>query len=251
MFAAVTTVAAQSEADAQRFKQLGVAESDCKVTGSIKFDIAIADTVREQAAALKAQWSLGGERIVWIAASTHEGEEVAILEALTQLKHKTKAKILLVLVPRHPERFNTVAALCDEQGLSMVRRSSGLIPSDTVDVLVGDSMGEMLLLLGAADIAFVGGSLIERGGHNMLEPAAWGLPILTGSSDFNFMEISRLLIEAGALHKVAGVDDLAESMTLLIDENKRKAQGDAALRVVEANRGSLGRLLEILVGFIR
>lgn len=248
----MSLIAAQTQADAERFSRLGLSAEKSEVTGSIKFDITIAETLGQQAAALKEEWSLRGERLVWIAASTHDGEDEIILEAFRstqqQLAKQQGPALLLVLVPRHPERFSAVAELCKQKGFHSKRRSSGEQPGSDVEVLVGDSMGEMMLFLGASDIAFVGGSLIPSGGHNMLEPAAWGLPIITGESDFNFLEISRLLGEAGGLSKAGNAEALASVLLpIVVDAKQRQQQGQAALKVVEANRGSLDRLLQLLI----
>jgi len=155
-------------------------------------------------------------------------------------------------VPRHPERFDAVANLIAQAGFSCVRRSSGQAPDAQTAVLLGDTMGELLALYGCADIAFVGGSLVERGGHNMLEPAAWGIPVLTGPSDFNFREIAALLQNAGALRKIQNADQLSDALIALAsDEAERLRRGDAAKAVVEANRGALRRLLDAVEKLLR
>lgn len=241
VFSRLSTVAAQSQADAERFAGLGVAASALQVTGSIKFDISLTDQQRQNAQA----WRRGlGERPVWIAASTHEGEDEPLLAA-----HKTLLKALpdalLILVPRHPERFEAVAALVEQVGLSLARRSRD-DDAATAAVLLGDTMGELATLFGCADLAFIGGSLVERGGHNSLEAAAWGLPIMTGPSDFNFAEISRQLQEAGGLQQCSPAALVQELVALMSDEDRRAAMGDAAKQVVESNRGALGRLCEIV-----
>jgi 3-deoxy-D-manno-octulosonic-acid transferase len=239
MLPQLTRVAAQHDSDGQRFIELGLPPGQLSVTGSIKFDVSIEGSLADQARLLKAQW---GERLVWIAASTHEGEEAMLLDVYRRLRQQVPS-LLLILVPRHPERFDTVAGLCE--GFATARRSRADIPDVDTEIYLADTMGEMLLLLGASDMAFVGGSLIPRGGHNMLEPAAWGLPIVTGDSDFNFQAISDVLQQAGALVKVAGVDDLAAQMSILCDKAElRQQRGEQARAVVAANRGALQRLMD-------
>ncbi|WP_019528403.1 lipid IV(A) 3-deoxy-D-manno-octulosonic acid transferase [Dasania marina] len=245
----LSLVAAQTEADAARFVDLAMAADKVVVTGSIKFDISISEPLQQQAQQLKAQCSQQGQRIVWIAASTHKGEDEIILAA-HRLWLAQYPDALLILVPRHPERFNTVAQLVQAQGFTSLLRSSGELPDASVQVYVGDSMGEMMLLLGAADIAFVGGSLVASGGHNMLEPAAWGLPVLTGPSDFNFLAISQALIEAQALTQVQDAKGLAAQLQRLQQPSERLCQGQAAQQMVAANRGALAQLLDLLARFL-
>lgn len=244
MFSALSKVAAQHAADGERYVRLGLPAANLTVTGSIKFDLELGQELRAQAAQERLQCcGKDGTRLIFIAASTHEGEDEIILAAFKQvlIEHPD---MLLVLVPRHPERFDRVASLCREQGLKVARRSQQPATLDATQVLVGDTMGELLLLFGCADIAFVGGSLVARGGHNMLEPAGWGLPVITGNSDFNFLEISRLLTEAGGLTKVSDSTGLAEVLlTLAADPQAREKMGNSAMSVVEANRGSLDRLM--------
>ncbi|MCR8922456.1 lipid IV(A) 3-deoxy-D-manno-octulosonic acid transferase [Dasania sp. GY-MA-18] len=245
----LSLVAAQTEADAARFVALGMAADKVAVTGSIKFDISIEPALQQQAQQLKAQCSQQGQRLVWIAASTHKGEDEIMLAAHRQLLAECP-DALLILVPRHPERFNAVAQLVQAQGFSSLRRSSGELPNASVQVYVGDTMGEMMLLLGAADIAFVGGSLVASGGHNMLEPAAWGLPVLTGPSDFNFLAISQALMQAQALTKIEHAEGLAAELLRLQQPSERLCQGQAAQQMLAANQGALARLLALLAKFI-
>jgi 3-deoxy-D-manno-octulosonic-acid transferase len=245
MLRGLSGIAAQTEVDASRFVALGFSPERMQVTGSIKFDIAINEALQAQAQKLKAHWQQPAQRLVWIAASTHEGEDEIILAAHKQLLQQ-QPQALLVLVPRHPERFKQVAMLIEQAGFSAVRRSEGLEPALETQVYLADTMGEMMLLLGASDIAVVGGSFIASGGHNMLEPAAWGLPIITGESDYNFLEISALLQQAQALTKVADANALAAELLSLTDQSLRQQRGTAAMAVVEKNRGSLQRLLALL-----
>jgi len=206
----------------------------------------------EQAHALKQQWTSDGERLVWIAASTHQGEDEQILKAFTALRESggEAAKVLLVLVPRHPERFARVGQLCREQGFTVARRSQVSVDGGT-DVVLGDTMGELLLMFGASDIAFVGGSLVPNGGHNFIEAAVWQLPLLSGIHVFNFAEASRLLSDAGALKLVDSPEALAQQLVLLVnDAQERKARGLAAQAVANANRGAMDKTLEIIKRYL-
>lgn len=247
MFAALDWVAVQTHAEAARFRELGVPEAAMTVTGSIKFDLQPTPETLAQAAELRGQWGL---RPVWIAASTHAGEDELVLAAHRQVL-LTQPETLLVLVPRHPERFDNVARLALDAGFSVVRRSEQRLPGTTDQVFLGDSMGELMMFYGCADIAFVGGSLVATGGHNYLEPAALGLPILSGPHRFNFTEISELLEGAGALVEVDGADALAGQVVLWLEQPDRaRNAGAAGQAVVRANQGALQRLLEGVGRFI-
>ena len=236
----IAIVAAQNAQDGERFVALGLPRERLQITGSVKFDLSIDATLQARAQQLR---DVIGARPVWIAASTHAGEDEIVLAAQREIL-RTHPAALLILVPRHPERFNDVAELIAAAGLSMQRRSNGALVQADTQVLLGDTMGELLMLFGAAAVAFVGGSLIERGGHNTLEPAAWGLPIITGASDFNFREISALLMQAGALVKCTGSAAIAAEIQRLFDDAAaRKTRGQAARGVVEGNRGALNKLL--------
>lgn len=245
---AMYRIVAQGQADALRFSALGVSADALRVSGSIKFDVSIAPALREQAAALR---SAMGHRPTWIAASTHEGEDGMLLEAHQQLL-QTLPEALLILVPRHPERFDSVARQIEQMGLRYTRRSLDGTAAPDSQVLLGDTMGELLLLLGAANIAFIGGSLIPRGGHNSLEAAAWGLPVLTGPSDFNFAEISQLLQSAAAQQVVDSREALHAALdSLFSDATLRQQRGQNALAVVDANRGALQILIEEVEGALQ
>ncbi len=240
----LTAVAAQTQDDARRLISLGADAACVHVTGNIKFDISIPASLHEQAVALRQEW--GAERPVWIAASTHEGEDEQVLEAFAAVR-QTVPDALLVLVPRHPERFARVAALCRKQGYEVVLRSEQRLCSATTAVFVGDSMGELMLFYAASDVAFTGGSLVATGGHNMLEPAALGIPVIVGPHTFNFAEISRMLLNAGAARQVDGATQLAEVVTAYLKDNDlRRAAGEKGRRLVEQNRGALMKLVDIV-----
>jgi 3-deoxy-D-manno-octulosonic-acid transferase len=240
-FGRLDRIAAQTHTDAQRFIGLGVPTERVKVTGSIKFDVDLPASVQEQAQALRQ--SLGPGRPVWVAASTHEGEDGAVLRAHAKVRERVR-EALLVLVPRHPERFERVAALCRRRGFAVVRRSSRRSCDAKTSVLLGDSMGELVLFLGASDAAFIGGSLVPVGGHNVLEAAAQGVAVTFGPHTFNFAAISQLLIDEGAALRVTNSAMLAEVMTCwLSDASERVKVGENGRRVVNENQGALPALL--------
>ncbi|QJD59006.1 3-deoxy-D-manno-octulosonic acid transferase [Pseudomonas sp. gcc21] len=240
MFAALDWVAVQSQPEAHRFAALGVPVQAMSVTGSIKFDLKPDPDKQAQAEQWRAGW---GRRPVWIAASTHAGEDEQILEAHRSVLDQ-HPQALLILVPRHPERFDSVARLISDSGLQAVRRSAGRMPSAQDQVFLGDTMGELMQFFGCADAAFVGGSLVPNGGHNYLEPAALGLPVLSGPHRFNFTEVSDLLEKAGALTVVQNAGQLAERVCCyLADPAERSKAGAAGQHVVLENQGALARLL--------
>ncbi len=243
MLAKLAAVASQSQDDADRLVALGLPESRVEVTGSIKFDLEIDNRLRELAGELR---QACGNRPVIVVASTHPGEDEQALEAFAKVR-VDHPETLLVLVPRHPERFDSVYKLCREAGFSVVRRSSGADPDAETDIFLGDTMGELLLILGMADVAVVGGSLVEHGGHNVLEPAAWGAPVVTGPHMFNFAEISAKLVAAGAMIQLESPSQLADCLNgLLGDPARCRRMGEAALAELDANRGAQDRVLEIV-----
>lgn len=243
MLAEMSLFAVQTETEAQRFRDLG-ARPDCvTVTGSIKFDLSIDPLLLERATQLREQWQ-ASQRPVWIAASTHAGEDESVLAAHRQLL-ASHVDALLILVPRHPERFDSVFALCQQQGFATVRRSSGELVSAETSVLLGDTMGELLFLYALADNAFVGGSLVPNGGHNLLEPAALAKPVLSGPHLFNFLEIAALLRNANALLEVSDGASLGVAVQGLFDQPQRAGEmAEAGLKVMKANQGALQRLLD-------
>ncbi len=241
-----TRVAAQSEADAQRFASLGA--PNVESIGNLKFDI---DPAAAQVGAGKAlRESLGASRLAWIAASTHEGEEAAALDAHRALCER-HPDALLLLVPRHPQRFDEAERHIRRAGLRSLRRSALVadpaLAGAQVQVLLGDSLGEMWMYLAAADLAFVGGSLVMVGGHNVLEPAALGLPVLFGPHMHNFLAARELLLRADAAIEVAGPEALARGVAELLADPARCARmGQAGRAAVLSNRGALEKLLAIL-----
>ncbi|CAK0762819.1 3-deoxy-D-manno-octulosonic acid transferase [Gammaproteobacteria bacterium] len=240
----LSAIAAQASTDAERFKDLGASPEHLRVTGNIKFDLRLPASLREEAATLRRD--LGPNRPIWIAASTHEGEEEVILAAHAELR-RVLPDALLLLVPRHPERFSRVAALCRRVGFPPITWTDHRpVPMQSA-VYLGDTMGRLPLFYAAADAAFVGGSFVPVGGHNPLEPAVLGIPVAFGPHRFNFSEISCLLLEAGAAQGVTDASTLTTTMThWLQDANLRHAVGERGRQVVEANRGALAALIEVV-----
>ena len=247
MFGALHSVAAQSGDDADRFIALGSSVSAVSVTGNIKFDITIDPKLYAQASILRESWQRNGKELIWLAASTHAGEDEIILDAFKKIKRRLP-HVMLVLTPRHPERFTPVYSMAQDTGLGVLRCSKITTQGFDADILIGDTMGELLIYYGASDIAFVGGSLIRGGGgHNMIEPAAWEKPIISGPFVRNFDEVAKLLHEAGALTFCETADDLASQvMQLCEDKETRKKLGRAAAHVVQMNQGALIKLMGLV-----
>jgi len=237
MFAALAGVAAQTEADAARLTAAGA--RDVEVTGNLKFDVVVPETALALGRELRTRF--GELRSVWLAASTREGEEVKILDALARAGMPPGT--LTVIVPRHPQRFAVVADLLDARGIPFIRRSDNRdVPAD-VNVVLGDSIGELLAYFAAADIAFVGGSLEPLGGHNLIEPIAMGTPTLVGPHTFNFAEATARAVEAGAALRVADADALVLQVSALLQDPAQRAQlCAAALAFRAAHRGAVDRL---------
>ncbi|EGU0166534.1 lipid IV(A) 3-deoxy-D-manno-octulosonic acid transferase [Vibrio parahaemolyticus] len=239
----LTQVLCQTDSDAERFERLGVNKEKLSVTGSIKFDIQISDHVKQQGEALRTQ--LGKDRPVWIAASTHKGEDEQVLEAHKQIL-ESHPNALLILVPRHPERFDDVFTLCKKQGFETVRRTENQPAENTTQIYLGDTMGEMLVLIGAADICFMGGSLVgdKVGGHNVLEPAALGVPIISGPSYYNFKEIVEAMLASSGALIITDTTTLATHVEDLLSASDSAHQiSKNALRILQLNQGSLTRTL--------
>ncbi len=237
-------IAAQSPADAERFLSLGAGPERTTVTGNIKFDVELPPQIDRQGAALRAE--LFGNRPVWIAASTHDDEEELVLAAHRNLRERF-SDLLLILVPRHPERFSDVRELIEAEGFSVVSRTENIACSPTTSVLLGDTMGEVPLFYAASDVAFVGGSLAPIGGHNLLEPAAQGRPIVTGPHLFNAQDIADMFVEMQACVVVNDEDELASAVAdLLANGAKASKLGRNGLQLVEQNKGALARLLVLV-----
>ena len=245
LLATLDTVACQSAADGQRFVALGLPLEALQVTGSIKFDLDLDAPIRARVASLRRDFAADTRPVV-LAASTHRGEDEQILAAFARLR-QARDNCLLVLVPRHPERFDEVHALCARGGWQVLRRSAGTRPEPGDDVVLGDTMGELLSLLGVATVAVIGGSLVDRGGHNVLEAAAWGVPVVTGPSMYNFVEISKLLTAAGAMIMLDDPRQLAPCLIALLGDAQRcREMGAAGQQVVADNRGAKERLMALV-----
>jgi 3-deoxy-D-manno-octulosonic-acid transferase len=237
-------IAAQSEADADRFRSLGAKPERTRVTGNIKFDIEVPDDLAASGRDFRS--SHLGARPVWVAASTHHKEEEQVLEAHRQIIRRAP-DALLILVPRHPERFDSVRQLLERQEIEFVPRTSGKPVDAACGVFLGDTMGELPLFYAASDVAFVGGTLVPVGGHNLLEPAALGLPVVTGPHLFNTQDIADMFLNIGALTRVADAEQLAVAVTrLLQDKQTAMRLGNLGRDLVVRNRGALDRLLRLL-----
>ena len=244
IFSAVSLIAVQTDEDAERFVAIGAQSASTRVIGNIKFDVELGPGVIDQGRDLRS--SFGSLRSTWIAGSTHPGEEEQVLAA-HELLQTDRPGALLLLVPRHPDRFERVAELLARRRVRFTRRSSGIMPDSATQVVLVDTVGELAALYASADVAFVGGSLVPVGGHNLLEPAALGLPVLTGPSHSNGKDIARLLIQQGAALQVADARELAAALALLLaDPARRHRIGAIGRRIVESNRGSVARLLELI-----
>jgi 3-deoxy-D-manno-octulosonic-acid transferase len=219
--------------------QLGAKPAQIQVMGNVKFDVPLPTDLVEKGRALRQSWD--PTRPTVIAASTHAGEEEIILSAFNRLL-KNYPNALLILVPRHPERFDNVAELCQKHGYSVVRRTQNQACLPTTQIFLGDTLGELFLYYAMADIAFVGGSFISIGGHNPLEPAAVGLAVVTGPHVFNFTEIFSLLQQAGAAITVTDDVTLGDTwIALMGDLTRRESMGKSGQQVVEENRGAVER----------
>lgn len=248
MLQKITLIAAQNQEDGERFIELGLKRSHLHVTGSLKFDISVTPELAARAVALRRQWA--AHRPVWIATSTHEGEETIILETHKKLLTQFP-QLLLILVPRHPERFPKAEQLTREAGLKYTLRSTDAVPDAQTQVVIGDTMGELMLLYGIADLAFVGGSLVERGGHNPLEAAAHAIPVIMGPHTFNFKNICAKLDQAEGLITVTDSGSMATAIaSLLNDEDYRRYYGRHAVEVLHENQGALLRLLTLLSPYL-
>ncbi|MES2261482.1 MAG: lipid IV(A) 3-deoxy-D-manno-octulosonic acid transferase [Pseudomonadota bacterium] len=242
----ITLVAAQTEADAERVRSLGVAK--VAVTGSIKFDVVVPPAALATGAQLRGQI---GARPVLLCASTREGEEELILDAFSRAQASLPAGALLLLVPRHPQRFDDVQAMVAARGLGCQRRTAlaqpGAIVAPSTQVLLGDSMGEMFAYYAACDCAFIGGSLLPLGGQNLIEAAALGKPVLIGEHTFNFAQVTEDALAAGGALRVADADDLMrQAARLLADDAARGAMGRQALAFANQHRGATRRTLDLL-----
>ncbi|MDC2826634.1 lipid IV(A) 3-deoxy-D-manno-octulosonic acid transferase [Rodentibacter pneumotropicus] len=249
MWSQISLVAPQDQISEKRFIDLGYPKEKITLTGNIKYDLTISRSLLEKIQILHDQWVK--ERQIWITASTHEGEEEIILQAHRRLLRKYP-HLLLLLVPRHPERFNLVAKLIEKEKFQFIRRSSGALPNANTQVILGDTMGEMMLMYGISDIAFVGGSLVKHGGHNPLEPLAFKIPVISGKHTFNFPEVFRTLVEMqGVLEVNSTVAALERAVEALLNSKEARLRlGYAGYEVLMENRGALSRLFDLLKPYL-
>lgn len=241
-------VMAQHQDDANRFQQLGLNSNKLQVTGSVKFDINVEDNKLIQIQELKSLWA--NNRTILVAGSTHQGEEKVILEAFKEIKIKHPTA-LLILVPRHPNRFNLVESLIKGYELSYVKRSSNIPPKIDDDVLLGDSIGELILFWALADIAFIGGSLFGHGGHNPLEPAFFKVPIITGSDIFNFSPIYKKLSQNNGVKIINQPQEISQEILYFLDnKTERLNMGNNAKLVLEQNLGASNKVKKQIVSML-
>jgi len=237
-------IGAQSAVDLQRLLEIGAHKAQVIVTGNMKFDVPMPPSLTEQGEAMRMAW--GTQRRVLVAGSTHEGDERALLAAFSQLL-ETFPDALLVLVPRHPERFARAAQLARQAGLTVSLRSDGISCPAGTQCFVIDAMGELLHFYAAGDVAFVGGSLEPIGGHNVLEPAALSKPVLFGPYTANFADITRQLLESEAAFRVADAEQLEAAVRRLFSApDLRDRMGRAGFELVRSGRGAVARTLEMI-----
>ena len=237
-------IAAQSEKDADRFRSLGAAPERTKVTGNIKFDIELPADLVERGQRFRRDNFDG--RPTWVAASTHDREEEQVILAHQKVRERFP-DALLILAPRHPERFAAVRTLLHRNGLNFVARTDGTTCTADTEVYLGDTMGDVPLFYAAANVAFVGGSLVPIGGHNLLEPAALGLPVITGPHLFHTLDIAAKFEKLGASIAVNDASELGDAVAdLFADEAKAREFGNRGRDIVQQNKGALDRLLTLL-----
>ncbi|MEP4486171.1 MAG: lipid IV(A) 3-deoxy-D-manno-octulosonic acid transferase [Halioglobus sp.] len=238
-------VACQTQADGDRFHKLGLLSSRLRVTGSIKYDIHIDEVLRASSRTLRQQLAADTRPVV-VAASTHPGEESQILEAFAELREHLP-NCLLVIVPRHPERFDAVFKQCRDARWTIQRRTQAGVIDARTDILLGDTMGELLLLLSTADVAVIGGSLVPHGGHNVLEAAVWGVPAIAGPHMFNFADVSERMVKAGAMIQLSDSRCLSQELSgLLQDQHRLQQMSVACQQVLQENRGAREQLLGMI-----
>ncbi|HMJ49271.1 MAG TPA: lipid IV(A) 3-deoxy-D-manno-octulosonic acid transferase [Burkholderiales bacterium] len=235
----LTAIAAQTEGDAERLRSLGA--NAVQVTGNLKFDMVPPFFALELGRELRSSF---GARPVFLAASTRAGEEEVVLQAVSSAG---VPGLLSVIVPRHPQRFDEVAALLERRGIKFQRRSEESAVAADTRVVLGDSMGEMFAYYAACDVAFVGGSLLPLGGQNLLEACAMGKPVLIGPHTFNFAEAAELAVQAGAAQRVADAAGLGDTLkSLFADEAKRKAMGEAGREFCAKHQGATQKILNLI-----
>ena len=236
---------AQYDSDANRFKEINT-NLKIEVCGNLKFDQQVPEEMHSISSSIRDSWSEGEQRPTLIAASTHETEEEFVLDAFLEILEEAK-DALLIIVPRHPERFETVFEYIQNRDLSVARRSNKEDVTPETKVLLGDTMGELNFLYSVSDVAFVGGSLVDHGGQNLLEPASLGLPLSSGKSLRNFQEIADELQEDKALFLIEQQKELSDFFIEMISKPRKSARiGKASAKVFEKNRGVLIKINKFL-----
>lgn len=247
----VSTLVARSAADADAFQQLGMNPARILVGGNVKFDLSVPDGLAAQAQHLRQSW---GNSPVWVAGSTHEGEEKQILVVYQQLR-QSLPDLKLVIVPRHPQRFAEVFALCQQWATlhdwQVIRRSESATLPETADIVLGDTLGELLMWYALADVAFIGGSLVEHGGHNPLEAAVWGVPIVTGRYTTNFADMFPDLCRSGGAIRVDGLVQLQQAVLMwLQDDDARHCAGKQARQFVLTHQGATATIMQCVHNYL-
>ncbi|MDF1654109.1 MAG: lipid IV(A) 3-deoxy-D-manno-octulosonic acid transferase [Coxiellaceae bacterium] len=251
MLSCFSVVAAQSEADGQRFVGLGLPKKNLNVAGNIKFDITVPDELLQKGQQLRQSWG-GDSRKVLAVASTHEGEEEHVLAMFRELKQQGYNDLLLVLVPRHTDRFDRVFKMCKDAGFNTKRRSLDDAVTEDTDIFLGDTLGEMKLFLSASDMAFVAGSIGTTGGHNLIEPAILGIPVMTGHVLHNFIAVRDMLKQADAVLISHNHEErVAQCKQLLDDAELCHQMGQRGQQVILSNQGALERHLQQIDSLIK
>tara|TARA_X000001036_G_scaffold109891_1_gene102939 strand:- start:756 stop:1505 length:750 start_codon:yes stop_codon:yes gene_type:complete len=248
MLISLDIVACQSEEDAHRFISLGLSPKQIVVTGNMKFDLEVSTTLEAERNEFRESSGLTS-RFVILAASTHPGEEKAILESFATVKKKNESSIL-ILAPRHVERCDDVSKACSSMNWRVIRYSEKIRINKEHDILLVDTMGDLLKVMGVANLAIVGGSFIPHGGHNMLEAAVWGVPILTGPYTRNFHEIAKLLVSSGAMLQMQS-ELLSSSLSKLMEDKEMTSRmSKAGKKLMKNNRGSKEKTLALISNFL-
>ncbi len=244
-----TLIACRNAQDKQHFLSLGVQAEKVKVVGDIKLDIQLQQADKEQGKQWRAQW--GTNRPVLVAASTHQGEDTMLLDAFATLQ-KSIPDLLIILVPRHPERFAEVSQLIDNYGYKQQKRSAQQPFAATTEVILGDSMGEMMSWYHSADVVFVGGSLVNTGGHNPLEPLACQVPVVSGPHTFNFATLFAQLQQADAIRIAQNQDELVQQLDELLKNKQLQHEiTSKGMQIIQQNKGATERIMQFVIEVIK
>jgi 3-deoxy-D-manno-octulosonic-acid transferase len=251
----LTFASMQTESDATRIAQLGLPSQQLRVSGNLKFDSAAASIDENRTSEIRSRFGFNGSRPLIVAASTHDSEEAVLVEAFRQIRQQ-HPDARLVIAPRHPERFESVASLLANCGFKFARRSAATSPDDTdADIILLDSIGELTAVYSLAAVAFVGGSIAPHGGHSVIEPAAFGVCTITGWHTHNFAAVTKALLDEGGLiqlaHTVEPATEIARTTNQLLSDNTRREEiGRRAQAVCEAGKGATNRTLDMIAGLL-